>query len=226
MAQGRAARKVDEEPAELRSVHFGTLAAPPGPDSEYLPSRDDQSWRELEALRIAAHDEDNADTADQDLDRQEDILEPTGRGQAGILFLMAAVAALVIVALAFPDAADFWSAHRAVSTAGAPARAANIPAPAPALKRLAPPAPVSDPGSNTKPSANAMPEAPPNPRAAARTSGTMVISPDGTVKYENAGPSKRASARPAASDRGAGGFYAKVPGPDGTLRYQYFPSTR
>jgi hypothetical protein len=225
MAQGRAARKLDEEPAP---VHFGTLAAPPGPDGGYLPSRDDQSWRELEALRIAtAFDEDPSDiTADQEFDQQEDVPEPdsTSRGQGGILFLMAAMAALVIVALAFPDMADLRRAPRAVSAAAAPARAANIPASAPALKRLTPPVPANDPvlnpGLNTEPAASERDD-----RGAVR-SGTMVISPDGKVKYENGGPFKRASVRHDADDRGTDGFYAKVPGPDGTLRYQYFPSAR
>ena len=241
MAQGRAARKVQEEPAP---VQFGTLAAPPVPENEYLPSRDDQSWRELEALRIAAAlnesiaempaDEPVDEPMDQDLDRQEDVLEPAGRGQGGILFLMAAVAALAVAAISFPNllTAGFWNAPRAAraaTPAGAPPRAANVPAraandPAPELQRLVPPA--NDPGLNAKPAANAMPEAATDQRPAARKSGTMVISPDGTVKYENAGPAKRASARHAAKDRGAGGFYAKVPGPDGTLRYQYFPSAR
>jgi hypothetical protein len=223
---------LDEEPVP---VHFDTLAAPPVPESEYLPSRDDQSWRELEALRIAAALNESIvempadEPADQEFDQQEDIPEPgaTSRGQGGILFLMAAVAALVIVALAFPDivTSGFWSAPRAAlaaNPASAPARAANIPAPP--LQRLTPPA--DNPGLTTKPAANAMPLAAPDRRPAARMSGTMVISPDGAVKYENAGPPKRAPVRHAAGDRGAGGFYAKVPGPDGVLRYRYFPSAR
>jgi hypothetical protein len=245
MAQGRTARKVDEELAELGSAGFDALAAPVGLDNWYLPSRDDQSWREMEALRIAfAYDEDTADrTADQDLDPQDDVLEPesTGRGQGGVIFLMVAAAALVIAALALPDilTSDFWRAHGVTANPAAePARVANILAPP--LVRLPPPqsqiAPASDPDLKTAPAANAMPEAVPTPRPdtrapgrdnrVARRSGTMVISPDGTVKYENGSkpaPAKRASQR---QDRGTGGIYAKVPGPDGVLRYQYFPSTR
>jgi hypothetical protein len=247
MAQGRRAWKADEELAELGPVGFDMLAAPAGLDSGYLPSRDDQSWREMEALRIAfAYDEDTADrAADQDLDPQDDVLEPesTGRGQGGVIFLMVAAAALVIAALALPDilTSDFWRAHGVAATAkpaAEPARVANIPAPP--LERLPPPqsqfAPASGPDLNTAPAANAMPEAVPTPRPVlrasegddrvARRSGTMVISPDGTVKYENGSkpaPAKRASQR---QDRGAGGIYAMAPGPDGVLRYQYFPSTR
>ena len=55
----------------------------------------------------------------------------------------------------------------------------------------------------------------------------MVISPSGTVKYEDAGPaqgSRAAGRAPGSGDRGAGGVYAMAPGPDGVLRYQYFPS--
>ena len=72
MAQGRRARKADEEPAELRPIGFETLAGPPAEDSGYLPSRDDQSWRELEALVIAAGHEESAElTADQDAEPQD-----------------------------------------------------------------------------------------------------------------------------------------------------------
>ena len=243
MAQGRTARKAHEEPAELGSVGFDALDAPAGLDSGYLPSRGDQSWREMEALRITpAHAGDDADgAADQDLDREDDVLEPesSGRGQGGVIFLMVAAAALVIAALALPDilTSGFWRAHGVASIAkpaAGPARVANIPAPP--LLRLPPPAPASDPGLNTVPAANAMPEAAPTPRPdtrasgrddrVARGSGTMVIGADGTVKYENGSkpaPARRASQR---HDRDAGGFYAMAPGPDGVLRYQYFPSPR
>ena len=242
MAQGRTARTADEEPAELRPIGFDTLAAPPGEDSGYLPSRDDQSWRELEALGFAAtHDEDAAEiTAEQDGELQEDDPESDstsdsiGRGEESVMLLMVAVAALVTVALAFPGmlTADFWRAHRAASPAkpaSAPARVANVPAPP--MERLTPPqtAPANGPGFNNEPAANAMPEARPDTRAAEPDERggpkTMVIGRDGTVNYVDAPSGSKAGLAPAArGDRGTGGVYAMAPGPDGVLRYQYFPS--
>jgi hypothetical protein len=71
-----------------------------------------------------------------------------------------------------------------------------------------------------------MPQATPSPRPDLRGAtdrGTMVIGQDGTVKYEDV-PAVSKPVQAARDDRGAGGFYAKVPGPDGGLRYQYFPS--
>ena len=250
MAQGRRARMADEEPAESRPIGFETLAGPPAEDSGYLPSRDDQSWRELEALVIAAGHEESAElTADQDgepqdhdpeIDEYDPEPESTGRGLGSVMLLMAAVAALVVVALAFPDmlTAGFWRAHREASPAkpaSAPARVANVPDPAPPLERLRPPAPANgpgvNPGLNSEPAANAMPEAAPRPAAPAsgRDEGggskTMVIGRNGSVKYVDAG-SKAGLAPAAPDDRGTGGVYAMAPGPDGVLRYQYFPSRR
>ena len=126
--------------------------------------------------------------------------ESTGRGLGSVMLLMAAVAALVVVALAFPDmlTAGFWRAHRQASPAkpaSAPARVANVPAPP--LERLSPPAPAYspgvNPGLNSEPAANAMPEAAPRPAAPAsgRDEGggpkTMVIGRNGSVKYVDAG---------------------------------------
>ncbi|MGZ5928854.1 MAG: hypothetical protein ACXWLX_06525 [Rhizomicrobium sp.] len=136
-------------------------------------------------------------------------------------------------------------------------RVANIPPPAPVVRPAIlpappPPAPDNGPAVNTQPPANGAPNAEPGanapvppPAAAASMTpevvpsprpdmrafadrGAMVISPDGTVKFEN-GPagSKPARARRAAvsDERDAGGFYAMAPGPDGVMRRQFFPST-
>ncbi len=258
---------MDEEPGELHPIRFGTLDEPIMPDSGYLPPRDDQSWREMEALRfVAVRDEDDADGV---VDPDDEPVGPdqeyrsTGHGAGGVMLFLSAVVGVAIVALlASPNllTADFWRAHWAALTAkpvDAPVRVANIPAPVPAALPLRPPVqslptPAASPALHPSlsapppanaehaanaeppaaPAANAMPPANSAPQPDARPSGrddrdTMVIAPDGSVKYEKApfgskpAPAARAFAH---DDRGAGGFYAMVPGLDGVLRREYFPS--
>jgi hypothetical protein len=54
MASSRREKKADERPAE--AIHFAPLDGSGWEDSGYLPPDDDQSWREMEALRIGAYD--------------------------------------------------------------------------------------------------------------------------------------------------------------------------
>jgi hypothetical protein len=56
MAKGRREKKTDEQPAELPLIRFTPLEEARWEDSGYLPSDEDQSWREMEAVRIAAYD--------------------------------------------------------------------------------------------------------------------------------------------------------------------------
>ncbi|MES2293975.1 MAG: hypothetical protein V4527_11805 [Pseudomonadota bacterium] len=150
-----------------------------------------------------------------------------------------------------------WAAVAAKPAAVPEQRMANIPAPPPDVRPAilpAPPPPAPDNGPavsaqppansppNAEPAANAQevppaaaaasvtPEVVPSPRPDMRASadrGAMVISPDGTVKYENGSAAASRTGRRAAvpDERDAGGFYAMAPGPDGVMRRQFFPST-
>jgi hypothetical protein len=160
------------------------------------------------------------------------------RGAGGVMLLLVGVVGLVAVALAAPAifTPEFWRAQWAPVAAkpqAVPERAPNKPAaavsPTPVPSR---PAPASVPALNTAPpvdsgvppTAQAQPQETPRPNLRAsrqneRGGRTMVIHPDGSLKYESAGP-----AVPARGDGDADGFYAMAPGPDGVLRRQFFPS--
>jgi hypothetical protein len=242
-------------------------------DSGYLPSQDDQSWREREALRIATYENSGhlplqgdqswrerealrltgiSDTtavdpmAELDFGQQAPLpaTPATGRGTGGVIAVLAAMVGVIILVLAVPGIVTpaYWrgmAARPAPAPAGAPASVAKAPAhPAPVG------APTVDAKSPTtselapRPDMRASVPDQANPRGA-DGSKAMVIGRDGTVKYENTPaniPSRaKRAARPASRARGkadaretaagdAGGFYAKVAQPDGTLKDVYFPS--
>ena len=152
--------------------------------------------------------------------REFSTLETGGR--SGKVFMLALVAAVGLVALlpfAFPQTltADFWNTQLAglKGMPGSPAeparatRTANVPAPsapvaAPVLRRepVAPlpvePAPAANASETATQDAPAPAPSPPNPQP--RQRAAVPAKPSG------------------------GGFYAMVPGPDGTLTSRYFSS--
>jgi hypothetical protein len=310
MSQGRPETKADAEPVDSRAERerFEALADKIRQES-HLPSQDDQSWREREAIRLSAYDRGymppqgnqswrereallfaparENDIADVETDREPPLSVPppvstTRGGQGGILlaFFLVAAIALGVVALAYPDilTTGFWRTagsrnNSTVETASAPAPVARppasapptgqspLPSPAPALDLrgtpdLAPPAEVAPPPPAPKPPVRIIDAVtPPKPAATgprdedgANGFYAKVPGPDGTLQDKffpsegkpgqtRSGPIKsdiapavpplagsRGPVDRGAVDKGTGGFYARVPGPDGTLEYKYFPS--
>ena len=176
--------------------------------------------------------------------------EPPAQGWGGVvaaLFLVPVVI-LVIAVLAFPGilTGEFRRAPQTmVRPPAVPAQVAKASAPVPAPPR--PAAPGADPASKGVLVIDAAPKpqaAPPVP-APAEPDKTMAQPPQpaatdnsdlngqtGAVADATSSSRplprrhavKRLAARHMANERDTGGFYAMVAGPDGTLRYQYFPS--
>lgn len=253
MSQGRPETKADAEPADSRAERdrFEALADKIRQES-HLPSQDDQSWREREAIRLSAYDRgyippqgnqswrereallfvpaQENDTADVERDREPplSVLPPvstTKGGQGGILlaFLLVAAIALGIVALAHPEilTTSFWRTagggnNPAPETASAPAHTTPVSTPPIQQPSLSPPAPALD--------LRGTPD--PTPPAEAATPAPPAPEPAPVQIIDAAAPPKPASATRAAprNDADTGGFYAKVPGPDGTLQDKFFPS--
>ena len=198
-------------------------------DGGYLPPQDDQSWREQDAQRIVTAGQPVTDAELADVDAFMDEAVPQsefagfGRVEFFFAFFTAAAIALLIVALTVPDilTADSWRPHAPASpiakSASPPQRLAAIPAPE--LERA--PAPLSPPAQGPRSDSNGKANA-----EAARTPApetAMMQAPNPEPR-----PAPHVQAREKARDerggRDAGGFYARVAQPDGTLAYQYFPS--
>jgi hypothetical protein len=153
--------KADEQPEDWHPAR-DPYEALTEQENGYLPSQDNQSWREQEAMGFTVSHEDSfadspADIADEEPIEQEQILEPvsSGRGLKGVMFalLMVPVLAFAIAAFTAPAilTADFWRAHwDAASSMAKPASApantlASAPpvsasVPAPVVQRAPPPA--------------------------------------------------------------------------------------
>jgi hypothetical protein len=142
MNQGRAQRKADKLLAELpaASESYAALAEQLTQESWHLPPSGDQSWREMDALRIfgnlerskprdAAKPEDTA-KAKSVAEAAEAWDETARQGWGGILAILALVPAvtLLVAVLAFPDmlTTSFWRASPAplqVANGSVPLRA-------------------------------------------------------------------------------------------------------
>ena len=217
--------KAVEQPEDLASAEDrdAALADRLLQESGYLPSQDDQSWREQAALHIAPGlERDGTDEpADWDSVEPQPMAEThperSGRGGVLVAFLMIAVIVPVIAALTFPDilTAGFWRAQRST------AHGASAPPPSVATPlRAALPEPAS---SRLPPPAQATPAAPPRPAPEAAPADTNVPIIDAR-KPAPRSLSPHAPEHEMAQEDRTGGFYAKVPGPDGVLRSQYFPA--
>ena len=225
MNQGRIKMKAVEQPQDLTSAEdrHAALADRLLQESGYLPSQDDQSWRERAALRIAPGFERDGigELAEWGAVEPELIVEPDpeSRGRGGFLvaFFMIVVIVPVIAALTFPDilTAGFW---RAQSSATHVARA--TPSVAASSLRAALREPTSAPPAQVAPPSR--PEQLPQkiPKTVPDESGVRIID----ARKPPQPPAAREASRNTAEDNQAGGFYAKVAGPDGALRSQYFPA--
>ena len=256
MIRGHMEMKAGEELAELDEPggRYAALADQLTQESGYLPPQGDQSWRELEALRIVpAYEKLGAgETANDDPMEQEQNPESDspGRGLKGVMFvlLMVPVIAFAIVALTSPGIlpavflhAHWGGARAAANSPAAPASAVHVPSPVPApvAERAPPPRPL--PAPTIRPSLNpaavanapAPVPAPPVEREPMRQSqSARATSPNlNTAPATNATPAAapKPSHRPAMravkhDNRGTSGFYAMVAEPDGTLEYRYFSS--
>jgi len=240
MTQDRPEIKADTEPMDSRAAQdrFEELAdkirqqgyLPPQGDQSWRereamrraaydrgytpPPQSDQSWRESEALRfVPLRDESAEAAASKDIELPEPLAKPASAkvGSAGIIFAFFLVVAIGVIIVAFtaPEmlTAQFWR--------GTAATQSPAPAPPPAMA----------PAKNAPPAEPAPP--PPSMPAPARVpdlpAPALNVAPPGAAKPEPTAPPPARAARPAARDE-TGGFYAKVPGPDGTLEYKFFPS--
>ena len=208
----------------------------------HLPPGGDQSWREREAMRRAAYDkgyipqqsdqsqhareamlftpgreDDIAAAEGNHPESQEPVLRPIhvakgGQGGIVLIFILVAAIALGIAVLAYPEllTASYWRAPQTNSGA-APPRAA-LPSTAPAI----PPAPAEQsPALDLKPT-------PAEPPATEAPPPVSII--DATPKAADTPKPASGPRTSESADRGAGGFYAKVPGPDGVMRDTFFPA--
>ncbi|MBS0280215.1 MAG: hypothetical protein JSR25_03575 [Proteobacteria bacterium] len=213
-------------------------------DKGYTPPQSDQSWRAREAMLFTPVDEPVREegaadaVADESHRPQETVLEPRleplhvakgGQGGIVLIFILVAAIALGIAVLAYPQmlTADYWRAPQTnAGTQSPPPRATEPPAVQPfAAPPAQPSPPASAPALDAAPSAEKAPPAPDLKRMPAAPPSAQAPQPSVSVIDAAPKPAPRQASRPRASeheDRGAGGFYAKVPGPDGTMEYQYF----
>jgi len=217
-------------------------------DKGYAPPPGDPSWREHEAAqRAASHEpepiqesareEDIAGgMAEEHYALQEPDLQPVHvakGGQGGTILIFVLVAAIVfgVTALAYPEmlTADYWRTAGAQtnSVPQSPSRGAEPaaqpvpppvkqPAPSPALN-VAPAPSVPPPSSPPAPDTNIVPAPPAQetpPPASPAAKAAPIEAPTPKLRPRAAVP----------DDRSVGGFYAKVPAPDGTMEYKYFPA--
>jgi len=187
-------------------------------DKGYTLPQNDQSWRDREAMLFAPAREEN--TADA---MPEPVLRPaaakSGHGGTILIFVLVMAIVLGIAALAYPEmlTAPYWRSTQtnavtqplnpppeAVQPSAMPPAAAQqpLPLPAPDLKRI--PAVPAPPVQEAPPPSVPVIDARPIP-APARKPAVSVRAP-------------------ARDDRSGGGFYVKVPGPDGVMRDTFFPT--
>lgn len=201
-------------------------------DKGYAAPQNDQSWRDREAMLFApAHEENTADAiAEEHREPLETGLTPVpirkaGQGGTILIFILVAAIAFGIAVLAYPEmlTAAYWRTPDAQPNPvarPAPPRAVQ-PAAAPAMQSTAPtqeaPPPVAP-----APDLKRIPVGPPLPARETPPPSVPVIDARPPVKPASAPVSKPQA--PTRDNRGAGGFYAKVPGPDGVMRDTFFPA--
>jgi hypothetical protein len=219
-------------------------------DAGYAPPPGDPLWREREDAQAAEHEpvqepaeepvreEDFAGRVAEDhAAPPEPVLQPVhvakgGQGGTVLIFILVAGIALGIAVLAYPEllTANYWRASQANLGAQSPSPRAAEPIHTPAVQPSVPPSPA---GNAPQPSAETAPapdlkRMPADPAPPIREAPPPVPVIDATPSAKPAPAPRRASRSRASApmaqseDRGAGGFYAKVPGPDGSLEYQYF----
>jgi hypothetical protein len=176
MSQSPMKIRLEEPQMEPASTgdRYAAFVEQLGLEGDYLPSRDDQSWRELESLRgvVPDRNEDEIPEEPANIDyvvEPDDFPEPhsTGPGLKGTIFAFCAVTmiGLAIVAFTAPGllTPGFWRLQRAAANSIAQLLApstASVHAPA-MMQASATPPPVAP-----APSAVASPAPPPQPEAA------------------------------------------------------------
>ncbi|HEY4275150.1 MAG TPA: hypothetical protein VGM68_06675 [Rhizomicrobium sp.] len=145
-------------------------------------------------------------------------------GKSLLLALVATVGGVALLLYAFPQSltANFWTAQFvaakiAVDSPAKPVRTAPVmdtPALAPSLATEAP-VPVAPPEPTAPVPAQPDPIAGANAPVTQDAPPTVLPKPDQRSRLP-------AAVKPA--DNNAGGFYAMVPGPDGTMTSRYFPA--
>ena len=229
MAEEAVGMKTQMQPVEPRPADdpFAEGAEQFWHDNGYLPPQDDQSWREQDAHRIVTAGQ--AVSSDEPASAEPAGHEPaaptevSGFGRVETFFALFTVTAIAIfiVALTAPNilSASFWRAEGPANPRAAPAsppeRLAAIPAPV--LEGV--PEPRSPPPRTARPD---LKETPGVKAEAPRSAAPETVSAPPARELAPR-PAPRAQAREKTRDR-ASGFYARVPQPDGTLGYRYFPS--
>lgn len=234
MKQVRIKMKAVAQPAESEAApdRYAELAAQVWEENSYLPSQDDQSWREQAALRIAAGYEEPEDDMAPDIIpvREEDGrlpgADPGGKGRGGILvaLFMIAVIVPIVAVLTAPDilTIGFWRGHRAApTTAAKPAGSfQTASASQPTSRGVGAPMPRSEPAAPT-----AMPQLKLSTDTG-RSEGRQSVAQEAseTAHTPTPRPATRMAERDAPDDGNADKFRTLVVGTDGTLKYEYFPS--
>jgi hypothetical protein len=222
-------------------------------DRGYTPPPGDSSWREREAafaanpepVEEAAQEPLREEIADDVLagepyQPREPVLEPLHVAKSGhggvvvLLFVLIAGIGIAIMALAYPQmlTAAYWRTPRAQTiTPNTPLQAAPaLPPPAashdiPPVERTPPPLDLRGPlaAPQTAPPSAAPPHATTAPPAQAAPPPPVEQAPPPSLPATKPVTNGKTSTRGPAPDDRSKGFYAKVPGPDGTLEYQFFP---
>ena len=212
-----------EQPAEAVHEDYAALADQFLQENQYLPPRDDQSWREQAALRISGRPEQQDDEIDMDdaLDMvpvREDANSATDfasgrKGRVLVPLLMAMIIVPTVAVLTAPDilTPGFWRGHRSAEHSPTP------PA--------APPIHLANTAAPLRPS---LAKAPPPPVPAKEkqdlTAKVAAVPPAKTPPIPKAQPGSRTAEVDRQDTSGAGRFRSLVIGPDGALRYEYFSS--
>jgi len=241
-----------EREAMRRAAYDKGYTPPPGDPSwreREAAARAPSHEPAQEPVQESVHAEFTADRmAEEQYAPQERGLEPvhvakSGQGGTVLIFILVAAIALGVAALAYPEmlTAAYWrtagSQTNSVPQTPPPAVEPAAPAAQPAPLRAEPPAPAlnaapqpsAPPPSAPAPDASAAP-VPVAPAEEAPSPPATETAPAPNVNPIEAPKPKlrpRASARDVRGtsgvvDRGAGGFYAKVPGPGGVMEYKYF----
>jgi len=223
-------------PTELPAAHHHDLVDQFLQESDYLPNRDDQSWREQAALRIAAgYEERDEIEAPATIPTPDDRLSESsfdGRSGKGALLAALFVSAILIpgaVILTAPEilTADFWREDRVAanppSKPAPPVRTANVPSPVIPMEAPPQPSKVIAEDSRATRTAKATPRQTP-PLRPADSARNLNAASSVNAQPERASPPKQQPATRMANREKAGGFGSFVLGPDGRMQYRYFPT--
>ena len=235
-------KAVEQPESQSFDERHGALADQFLQDNGYLPSQDDQSWRERAALGIVTRREEDIadDSPDMDFVPEDhgSAREAARSGRGGVFaaLFMVLVMVPVVAALTFPNILmpGFWRAHAPDAGPGtvAPSPPTQlVDAPSSLRASLDAHAPQPSPKESAAPLEQRLPSSS-GPPAKANSDSEKPLTIDATGATAAAaapGPTPRPVPETGQrhnldSEHDTGGFYAKAMGPDGVLRYQYFSS--